>query len=422
MHTSDDRNAPRDAAGPQPPTTAAIKSPRSVSSTVYPKRQTAAAGSGIPTVRATSPGAEFEERKQAAARREAEEKRRRALASPPSPHSTVQQNDTAADAPAATAPSGESPSPTVTSFRTTLRRFHISRTAGRSADSSSILKSTTGGILKRRDGGGSPARAVLVEKLTRTPSLRGASALETLERQKKEQGPEGRTAEVDTLAQSAPSPKKDAQRKRPVVNAAERKWREEQKRAADAAKKKLTSKFDSDSDDLDRLARELEAVAMDLEREQNAMDTREDLPPKTTPRKPELPKVPPPPLKYSPRPKPRAAGRVDPPPSMPERLVAEEEHASDSDDGDYVYDTYIRVPVRPGAGGLIPTAVTNSEADVTFASTGFPDGIDPTRRDIGVVVITAEDEELWDNFLEDEEGDTENWDGEDVDSNGTLLH
>lgn len=393
-----------------------------MSSTVYPKRQTAGGSNGIPTVRATSPGAEFrEERKLAAAKREAEEKRRRALASPPSLQPAAdEKKDTAA--PATTAPSDESPSPTVTSFPTTLRRFHISRTAGRSADGGSILKSSTGGISKRRDGS-SPARAVLVEKLTRPPSLRGVSALETLERQKKEQGSEGATAEVDRLAQTAASPKKDAQRKRPVVNAAEKKWREEQKATADAAKKKLASKFDDDSDDLDRLARELEAVAMDLEREENAMDMRDDAPARTatTPKKPQLPKVPPPPLKYSPRPKPRGAGRVESPPSTAESgPAAEDKHESDSDDGDYVYDTYIRVPVRPGTGAPIATAITNSEADVTFASAGFPYGIDPTRRDVGVVVITAEDEELWDTFLEDEEGDNENWDGEDVDSNGSL--
>lgn len=44
-------------------------------------------------------------------------------------------------------------------------------------------------------------------------------------------------------------------------------------------------------------------------------------------------------------------------------------------------------------------------------------GIDNARQDVGVIVITPEDEMYWEDFAEDED-DEDRWDSEDGDSNG----
>lgn len=419
----DEGHGPSDAV--TPPTSAAkqnVRSPRSVSSsafTSFPPSARATAGGGVPVVRATSPGAEFrEERQRAAARREAEERKRRALESAqhsrkasgslsgrPSPKSKGR----------ATPVSSRSGSLT---FPASLRRFQISQSP---ASSSSVLKAAGGGVQKKK--GGVPARAVLVEKLTRSPSVKADSALEEMAREYED-------ASVDTGPPAEPG--KDGQeppgrpRKRPVINEAEKRWRESQKAAIAAAKANITSKYDG-ADDMDRLAKELEQVVLDLEQNDQEMRAAEPIPP-TSPStaRPVFPK--PPPLKYQPKP-PKSRSRtlspeaktggdvqdtmqVEPEPAPPVPATAKDETDDDSD-GDYVYDTYIRRPLPAGS------MLTNPLLDLEAADDALlrQSGIDLTRKDIGVVVITEEDEYLWDNFAEDEE-EEENWDGEDVDSNG----
>lgn len=65
----------------------------------------------------------------------------------------------------------------------------------------------------------------------------------------------------------------------------------------------------------------------------------------------------------------------------------------DDDEADYVYDTYIRRPTDPAAS------------------------VD--RRKIGVIVITQEDETLWETYGVDE-GEDEDWDSAEEDENGKL--
>ncbi|KAL1986314.1 hypothetical protein VTN96DRAFT_9553 [Rasamsonia emersonii] len=419
----DEGHGPSDAV--TPPTSAAkqnVRSPRSVSSsafTSFPPSARATAG-GVPVVRATSPGAEFrEERQRAAARREVEERRKRALES--TPHSRKASGSLGGPSPKSkrrdTPVSSRSGSPT---FPTSLRRFQISRSLG----STGVLKAAGGGVQKKK--GSVPAQAVLVEKLTRSPSVKAASALEELAR-------ESEDASVDTSPpRERAEPEKDAQeepvrpRKRPVVNEAEKRWRESQKATIAAAKANITSKYDG-ADDLDRLAQELEQVVLDLEQNDQEMKPAEPIPPSPSTVRPVFPK--PPPLKYQPKP-PKSRSRtlspgakagggvqdtmqVEPAPPAPATTqdTAKDEADEDSD-GDYVYDTYIRRPLPAGS------MLTNPLLDLEAADDALlrQNGIDPTRKDIGVVVITEEDEYLWDDFAEDEV-DEENWDGEDVDSN-----
>lgn len=64
------------------------------------------------------------------------------------------------------------------------------------------------------------------------------------------------------------------------------------------------------------------------------------------------------------------------------------------DDAEYIVDTYIRVP----ASNVIPE--------------------DNARSRIGYIVITDEDQELWETYLEEEEDSDKDWNSEEEDENG----
>ncbi|CRG90578.1 hypothetical protein PISL3812_07622 [Talaromyces islandicus] len=400
-----------------------VRSPRSVSTNFFPKRASGSTSvpartstttssrrlnaGGVPVVRATSPGAEFrEERALAAARRKQEEAKQARLNEPI--HLVQQEGygSSAAGLAASRKDKGDDTKTTAaTTFPTSIRRFHISRPS----TPVSPLKTATGsGVAKSSTP--TRTRAVLVEKLTQAPSLRGASILETLEKAERKAA-KGQV--IDTVVQSqlvreepaAPAPAPRPQ-KRPVVNQAEKKWREQQKESISAAKQHLATET-QDDDHLDRLARDLEQVMLDIESEESHMDGVSLDGPSTAPVvKPSASRTP---LKYKPR---HPTSRKPPVAKEPEHTATTgEEKDEDMDDG-YVYDTYIRVPVSRSTDGFVdPLSAANA------LNPAAPHDIDPARKDIGLVVITEEDEDLWENFLENDDSGEENWDGEDVDSN-----
>ncbi|OKL61140.1 hypothetical protein UA08_03593 [Talaromyces atroroseus] len=442
-----------------------LRSPRSVSTSGFAsdnkvRRQPAArpttttttttvGTNGIPTVRTTSPGAEFRDEsiRTETRRRELEAKRKR-LQEPlgqflPKSEETevpLQTSDDDARVTPASSISEEKESSggrtrplsaTPSAFPTSLRRFHIARPST-SMDS---LKGAAGGGVSKKGSTPNRARAILVEKLTRSPSLRGASVLQTLE--KKADG----HVELDTVAQSqvaAAQPKAAQQsnsqlpetksgpstRKRPVVNQAEKNWRAQHQPAISAAKEHLTTKYEQTADDLDRLAADLEQVMLDIESEENQMDGLVHKSPSTTANahvsiapKPKTP------LKYQPRhPAPRKTAALSAYVTNEEEYALEDKtmHEADSD-GEYVYDTYIRIPLHTAP--QLPQQKLQS--DITgytdpLAEANAANGIStigPTRTDIGVVVITSDDEEIWDQYLEDDQDSEVDWDGDDVDSN-----
>ncbi|EED21949.1 conserved hypothetical protein [Talaromyces stipitatus ATCC 10500] len=424
-------------SSPSSPAAAALqsrlRSSRSVSTSGFPDiRQGRPAGfpagtSGIPTVRATSPGAEFRsERALAASQRQEAEAKRKRLQEPISKYLGVsdglsdRENEKSASSSRAATPASSRHTPPLSAspapFPTSLRRFHISRP---STPLGPLKGSAGSGVMK----GNTPtrARAVLVEKLIRAPSLRGASVIETLEKTA------GSNTEVDTVVQSqiaktgTDEETAPTRRKRPIVNQAEKKWREEQKSSISAAKEHLTTKFEPQEDDLDKLAKELEDVMLDIEAEENQMDVHR----KEAPSAPARVVIPRPnrPLKFKPRsPGTRRA-------AQPETSPANEQHdkmeqnadAGAESDGDYVYDTYVRVPIHTvtsSVSGAAPQSdITGYEDPLAEANTPGGITIDPTRTDVGVVVITSDDEELWDQYLEDDQDSEVDWDGDDVDSN-----
>jgi Transcription factor Iwr1 len=438
------------SSSPSAPATATLaaqnrlRSPRSVSTSDFPsenkvRRQPAAAAvvgsNGIPAIRATSPGAEFrDESIRAEARRRDFEAKRKRLEEPVSqflPESEVAElqshDDDAHGTPASSISEKRSTRPLSaipSAFPTSLRRFHIARPST-SMDS---LKGAAGSGVSKKGSTPSRTRAILVEKLTRAPTLRGASVLQTLEKTADSH------AELDTVVQSQVAAQSQlsnteaapSTRKRPVVNQAEKKWREQHQTAISAAKEHL-AKFKQPQDDaLDKLAAELEEVMLDIESEENQMDglVHHKAPQPSTTRKAPVVTKPKTPLKYQPRhPAPRKTAA---------HVLHEEEYASDKmmqdadSDGEYVYDTYIRIPLHTApqlpqqklqsdiAGYTDPLADANAAHGINGIN------IDPTRTDIGVVVITSDDEEIWDQYLEEDQDSEIDWDGDDVDSNGTF--
>ncbi|KAJ5349682.1 Transcription factor Iwr1 [Penicillium brevicompactum] len=387
-----------------------LRSPRSVSS-LHVNRRAPASSTGVPTVRATSPGAEFREAQRiATARKEAEEKRKHAIYSGPSPFSELPvlpspgSNASGASRTRSPAPRATSPS-----RAQALRRFQISRS------NLGSLKSTGGGVQKKRAGGPAPGVAVLVEQLQRNPHSRKGSMVSDMiaEGETQSRGLSALSKELvaDPVASSPTKP-----RKRPVVNQAEKRWREQRKGSISTAKQNLSDSMEKSAqiqdrnwdEESDRLAREFEQVALELEQDQEQdygmdLDSRVGTNPPAPQPQPVLTSLPKTPLKHQPRlPK---EPRVVPSPAAPQE-VKSEEAVEEDDDEDYVYDVYIRRPISETEMLKNPLAEYESEQQQKVIAKGQPG--------VGVIVITAEDEQYWEDFVEDDE---EEWDSEDADSN-----
>ncbi|KAL4901906.1 hypothetical protein BDW74DRAFT_187111 [Aspergillus multicolor] len=388
------------------PTQRVIRSPRSVSSLHQPKTTNKASGASVPLVRATSPGAELREQKRiAAARKQAEDKLKNALQSSQGPQKSetiLPQKSPAAPTSGglvSSAPDARDTPASPVGGASSIRRFQISR----SGTPMGPLRSTGGGVQKRRADG---AVAVLVEKLRREPHSRRASLVADAA---------ARADAGEFLVQGA-TPARP--RKRPVVNQAEKKWRAERQEAITAAKDHISQVLEKGAqsrqsnweEESDRLARQFEQIALELDAEMEAEPTGTNQYAAPSAARPAGPK---PPLKYQPRTpnKHRAA----PPAAEPEKanLPTEHDDGGESDE-DYVYDTYIRHPL-PDKGLIDPLVDIDSDHEAWLRHRG----IDSSRQDIGVIVITPEDEIYWEDFAE-EDDDEDRWDSEDGDSNGPL--
>ncbi|KAJ5102746.1 hypothetical protein N7532_003275 [Penicillium argentinense] len=411
-----DGDAPTDAGAP---TTAAaqrlLRSPRSVSSLHVNRRApqqstTPTPGitsSGVPLVRRTSPGAELRDaQRRAAALKEADEKRKQALQpSPlqPSPAQSTPQDERRTPA------TGTSGSGASSSRDSAIRRFQISKA------NSPALRAAGGGIQKRRPGA-PPGVAVLVEQLQRNHS-RKASMVDDLVCQ----------AELDDYVNVTPPSEPAKPRKRPVVNQAEKKWREERKKEIAAAKQHISEGLENTAkshqstweEESDRLAKEFESIALEIENGMeldpsnggDALPGHEDAPAKSSYSRFSQPAS----LKYQPRfpnkLRARASDSNQPPaPEDPTETDGADTQAVDDNDGDFVYDVYIRRPLTDNDKLTNPLAEFESDKQLKELEAAANAGV-------GVIVITEEDEEYWDHFIEDDE---EEWDSEDADSNGEF--
>ncbi|CAG8946854.1 unnamed protein product [Penicillium salamii] len=395
---------------PHPAAQRLLRSPRSVSS-LHVKRRAPASSTGVPTVRATSPGAEFREAQRVAtARKEAEERHRNAIYSGPSPFSDLPALPKP-DSNASTASRPRSPARASSPSRAqALRRFQISRS------NLASLHSTGGGVQKRR-AGPAPGVAVLVEQLQRNPHSRKGSMVSDMiaEGETHSRGLSALSKELvaDPVASSPTKP-----RKRPVVNQAEKRWREQRRGTISTAKQNLSDSLEKSAstqdknwdEESERLAREFEQVALEIEQDQeeeNGMDVDSQAgrnPPAPVPHhQPVLSSGPKTPLKHQPRlPK---EPRVAPSPAA-SQVTKSDEAVEEDDEGDYVYDVYIRRPLSESEMLKNPLAEYESEQQQKSVTKSQPG--------VGVIVITAEDEQYWEDFVEDDE---EEWDSEDADSN-----
>ncbi|KAJ5205736.1 Transcription factor Iwr1 [Penicillium cf. griseofulvum] len=401
-------------ASPSPPATPAVhrllRSPRSVSS-LHVNRRAPGSSMGVPMVRATSPGAEFREAQRiTAARKEAEEKHKRAVYGGPNPFTDLQPSS-AASSDGSHQPTVRDSSPasveTSSSRAQALRRFQISRS---NLDS---MRSSPGGIQKRRAGGPAPGVAVLVEQLQRNAHSCKASMVSDLVAEAQALSIKPKELVQDT---TPPSPVKP--RKRPVINQAEKRWREESKGAILAAKQHLSDTLEKSAqtqqrrwdEGSERLAHDLEQVALELELERDqdhGMDldsqvARKSAAPQPAYLQPAFSAAPKPPLKYQPR-QPKEP-RVAPAPLQSSDQT--EQVVEEDDEGDYVYDVYVRRPLSEAE--MLKNPLAEYEFDQQKKD------IAKSQPGVGVIVITAEDEEIWEEFIEDDE---EEWDSEDADSN-----
>ncbi|KAF2498012.1 hypothetical protein BU16DRAFT_537588 [Lophium mytilinum] len=195
-----------------------------------------------------------------------------------------------------------------------------------------------------------------------------------MERKKKAQtstqdqeGSVGSQQELDIMQESESKSKEQASatRKRPGAGAKELQWRAKNWSTLESKKS------------LDTLGEPPQDVVKDLEKFAEEIDHQESKtvlsPPTTTPKK-RGPKAPA--LRYKDR--------------YPEEQKAQDHNAMDvdmEDDGDYVYDTYVR--------------------DVDMTKPLDENGI------LGLLVISDEDQELWDTFADNEESDEFDTDDED---------
>lgn len=222
-------------------------------------------------------------------------------------------------------------------------------------------------------------------------------------------------------------------RKRPVVNQAEKKWRAERQGAITAAKQHLSEVLENSAqqahqttweEESERLVKDLEQVALELEHEhEHGVEVDEAMDVTQAPtHQAQTPFIPTPispakPMKYRPRPpkQPREGHRKLAPETEMGGVVAAGAGTGagttsavvEDNEDDYVYDVYIRRPLSESEMLTNPLAELECEQQLQQ--------LEAASRGIGVIVITAEDEEYWEHFVEDEE---EEWDSEDADSNG----
>ncbi|KAJ5987795.1 hypothetical protein N7481_003005 [Penicillium waksmanii] len=457
------------SASPHPAAQRLLRSPRSVSSLHVNRRANAtpqpisslasSSSSGVPTVRATSPGAEIRDaQRRAAAQKDADEKRKRTLR----PDSLSNVQHTSSTAPTSPSPSNAaaaaailprvsrsapgsghvstetSGAATPSSRAVSVRRFQISRTS-----SPALGLRGAGGVQKRRTEG-SPGVAVLVEQLQRTQHSRKASMVANLVGESQTQAQfNDKGIVVDNALEDSVAAAPIKPRKRPVVNSAEKKWREERKTAVSAAKSHLEETLEKSAraksaqswdEESERLAREFEKVALELENDMEIDDgSHEDdsrvgagagAHPHASPARVPAPKPDysrfaspaPSSTKYQPRlPKESriTAAQAQAPAQSTEKDTADtsagandDSQAVDDNDDDYVYDVYIRRPLAET--DMLTNPLAELESDQQLKN------LEASRAGVGVIVITAEDEEYWENFIEDDE---EEWDSEDADSN-----
>lgn len=405
-------------------------------------------GGGAPTVRVTSPGAEFREGR-----------RRRGGAS----GSCAGSSAGAGAAGLRTSSSrlslrsqsqSRGPSPlrkkgSVSNFNANaanLRRFHLSRPVAANA----AAAAGAGGIQKRR-GGGDVGRAILVEKLARG-SEGGKGELDLGGLSLKNEGLKDVDSDVSMLDDgrgvqgttsplaSAPVPASAPARKRPVINSAEKRWREEQGAASSRAKANLTEEKEKTGTSVrddpsnwdhgsDQLAQELQEVALEMMREEVKTSTPEKETSEYTPTYQPKPQ-----LKYKPRnPVRRVKGAVQKREEEPDAMETDEPASAgyatgkdvtiveEDSDGDYVYDTYIRRPLPAqdpfSERDAAAAAAASAETILQAAKMPIPIDGDQMSRNIGIVVISAEDEEYWDDYAVEEGEEEREWDSEDEDSN-----
>ncbi|KAK5168522.1 hypothetical protein LTR04_006553 [Oleoguttula sp. CCFEE 6159] len=273
------------------------------------------------------------------------------------------------------------------------RRFHLSKPT-----STVPISNPTNGVQKRRKGQRQDV-ATFIEKSSlssyaRTPAKRAAG--------RKPEAAPAMESQIIQDAMEAMRTASSAPRKRPNASAVEKHWRAEglKRREQDQGKEPEASQPNggarSGKTEMDRppasLVDSLQRFTLDeLQR------TQCPLPEALSPR---------PPTKLRAQPKSNIQRYRDRHPSAPGPSVQAGDMDVDMvDDADYVYDTYVRY--RPSA----------SASSVIDGFDGSADG-----KAFGLLVITEEDQSVWETYIEEEEESDKDWNSEEEDENAEDYH
>lgn len=268
------------------------------------------------------------------------------------------------------------------------RRFHLKKSASATFPYAS---SPSGGIQKRKKGQ-KPDIAVFVER-----------AKEGLKRQKSSLSTES-IADSQALREatdiSVPTTQIHTQtsQKRPNASAVEKQWRAQQwgqkalqRIPVDPPKSENFPESDARDHVSLQLAEELQQFAL-----QHTNGDRPAEPIKPTSNLKYQPKVP-------------AQRHRDT--QLQSTAVADKDSEMEivddaEDEGEYVYDTYTRQPSKPDT------------VHYDLENMHLVSGLDEDNAKIGVLVITEEDQEIWEAYAEDDDSDKD-WNSEEEDENGT---
>ncbi|KAI9702598.1 MAG: hypothetical protein M1836_001078 [Candelina mexicana] len=288
------------------------------------------------------------------------------------------------DSPATTATAGQ-----VSSF-SSPRRFHLTRST------TALSPQGPTGIEKRKTGGKSDI-AVFVERVSRLKESR--SLLDLLVTTAHGHNDEFISEPKDC----APASDQDIvpSQKRPNASATERQWRAEQWSQAKSVVASATppgktgASIDTDSSLWDYTSLQLAEQLQEVARQESSIQTSSQVSPKkvATTKLKTRPKVPA--LRYAER---------HPEKSYASKTADPMDLSSDTgDENDFVYDTYIRQPGKPLIDGA-DAYMENADPEDVF------------QGNVGLLVITDQDQEEWEAFADNDDSEKD-WNSEEEDEN-----
>ncbi|KAK7548091.1 hypothetical protein IWX49DRAFT_593595 [Phyllosticta citricarpa] len=318
------------------------------------------------------------------------------------------------------------------------RRFHLARGSHGSSSASSSTTGPAGGVVKKKRKN----VATLVEskpKKRRSSDEISSAVSEYVARRVREQSGQ---SSAHAAEQQQPSPLKrpgkssavSTPRKGHAATPSEAHPQGQQQQQANANKSTASNGANAVDPgllaEMQRFAHEVESA----EQQQPAVGTSQPNSFQQQPSTPSRPSLTPQKLKFQPKPTPRYRARnlgasaspsnamdIDAKPSTASSTAASDTSSlssseDDDDEGDYVYDTYIL------DSGPATVVLHNASSSAATAATMNSIPAQPLPPSVGLLIIRADDEPLWEAYADDDgagadDGDEDAFDTDDEDSN-----